>query len=119
MKFSDLLEFDYSKAAKDFAFNALRVQREETKKYYMGFNYKRGNMYQNEMNDLEKIYKEQLQRAEDEMDGMKSIYVHYMQQFIDLVKKQEDLREKLKDLQDKISYAKEQEEDKRCHRECC
>lgn len=70
----------------------LRVARE----YYKGFNMiKRAPMYEDELKDLEHVYKSKLVHLHQEVEYILPSLLHCMEEFISLHKQNEAIREKL------------------------
>jgi len=63
-----------------------------------------------EMKDLEKLYAEQLEKEEEQLEFNKSFYLRYFQDFIDMNTKVDELKDKLQALRKKM----ESTEDEAC-----
>ena len=68
------------------------------KKYFQGFNFgkcKRTPMYQDELSDLEVVYRGTLRDLHKQVEDCLPNLLHYMEEFLSLHKQNEAVREKL------------------------
>jgi hypothetical protein len=80
-------------------------------KYYEGFNVGREKaMFQQELKDLETVYKTALENYEKEIEDILPSHLYYMEKFLTLKKQHEAISEKLEDLLEKTGR-KPQDED--------
>jgi hypothetical protein len=83
---------DYEKQRLD------RPSVQAVRKYLGGFGYNKINrrpMFQDELNDLEIVYKTALKNYAKEVEDVLPPLLHYMEQFLTLHKQNEAIREKL------------------------
>lgn len=90
----------------------------DRQKYYEGFNVGREKvMFQQELKDLETVYKTALENYAKEVEDVLPSLLHYMEKFLTLHKQNEAIRDKLEDLLEKTGR-KPQEESGDCE-PCC
>ena len=85
-----------------------RSSAEALRKYYGGFKYneiKRKPMFQDELNDLEMVYKSTLVNLHKQVEACLPSLLHYMEEFLKLHKQNEEVREKLDVLYEKTGKA--------------
>jgi hypothetical protein len=83
---------DYNKQRLD------RPSAESVRRYFDGFKFNMINrrpMYQDELNDLEMVYKKTLVDLHEQVEQCLPSLLHYMEQFLTLHKQNEAIREKL------------------------
>lgn len=74
----------------------------DRRKYYEGFKFgKEKRMFQEELKDLEKVYSHALMALKTQIDDCLPQLLYRMEEFLDLHKKNEDIREKLEALLEK------------------
>lgn len=73
-----------------------RATAKALREYYGGFNiYNRRPMYQEELKDLELVYKSTLNQLQKQVEDCLPSLLMYMQEFVSLHKQKEAVREKL------------------------
>jgi hypothetical protein len=90
-----------------------RPSRWAISKYYQGFNFNKINrrpMYQEELNDLEIVYKSTLVRLQKEVEQCLPSLLHYMEEFLSLNQQNEAVREKLDALLAKTGRGSQEED---------
>lgn len=70
------------------------------KAYYAGFNRSKP-MFEEEVNDLKKIYEDHLEKIEVEMQDYMSTYMYYMKKMVELNDNKEAIEEKLAKIEEK------------------
>lgn len=83
---------DYDKQRLD------RPSAESVRRYFQGFKFNMINrrpMYQDELNDLEMVYKKTLVDLHEKVEDCLPSLLHYMQEFLTLHNQNEAIREKL------------------------
>lgn len=74
----------------------------DRQKYYEGFNVGREKeMFQEELKDLELVYKHSLVQVSKQIEDCLPSLLHYMEEFVDLNKQSEAIRDKLDTLLEK------------------
>ena len=94
------------------AWKRLKMQRDvDTQKYYEGFNLGREKiMFQEELKDLEVVYKTALKNYAKEVEDVLPSLLYYMEKFLTLHKQNETIRDKLEDLMEKTGRQPQDED---------
>jgi hypothetical protein len=104
------MEKDYRKSKKiwDRYFKMCEIDRQ---KYYEGFNVGREKqMFKEELEDLETVYKTALKNYHQEVEDVLPSLLHYMEKFLILHKQNEAIREKLDVLLEKTGKQSQEED---------
>lgn len=82
----------------------------DRQKYYEGFNVGREKvMFQQELKDLETVYRSALDNYEKELEEILPSHLYYMEKFLTLKKQSEAISDKLEDLLEKTGRKSQEE----------
>jgi hypothetical protein len=95
------------------AWDKLYMMREiDIQKYFEGFKYGREKtMFKEELDDLEKVYANAVNTANEQIADMLPSLLHYMEEFVCMHKGLEKVQEKLEVLREKIGENQEEKND--------
>jgi hypothetical protein len=99
------MEKNYIKGIKTY-----RLLEIDQQKYYEGFKVrKEKRMFQEELKDLESVYRTTLESVEEKLIDIRPFFLYYMEQYLELNRQKRTISEKLEELLEKLGRKPEGE----------